>query len=77
MTANGWFQIALFLALIFAVTKPLGIFMAQVFNREKTFMDVALRRSSGCSIELLASMRPTKCAGRNTRSLCFSSAWSR
>jgi len=43
MTANGWFQIALFLALIFAVTKPLGIFMAQVFNREKTFMDVALR----------------------------------
>ena len=43
MTANGWFQIALFLALILAVTKPLGLFMARVFNREKTFMDPALR----------------------------------
>jgi K+-transporting ATPase ATPase A chain len=43
MTINGWLQILLFLALIFAVTKPLGIFMARVFNREKTFMDPALR----------------------------------
>ena len=43
MTANGWVQILVFLALIFLVTKPLGIFMARVFNREKTFMDPALR----------------------------------
>ena len=43
MTANGWFQIALFLALILAVTKPIGVFMTRVFNREKTFMDPALR----------------------------------
>jgi len=43
MTANGWFQIALFMALILAVTKPLGVFMARVFNREKTFLDVVLR----------------------------------
>jgi len=43
MTANGWFQILLFLLLIFLVTKPLGIFMAKVFSREKTFMDPALR----------------------------------
>src|SRR4029077_10608814 len=43
MTANGWVQIALFLAHILAVTKPLGLFMARVFNREKTFMDLALR----------------------------------
>jgi len=43
MTANGWFQIVFFLALIFAVTKPLGIFMARVFNRESTFMDPVLR----------------------------------
>jgi len=43
MTANGWFQIALFLALILAVTKPLGVFMARVFNREKTFLDFLLR----------------------------------
>ena len=43
MTANGWFQILLFLALIFLITKPLGIFMTRVFNREKTFLDPVLR----------------------------------
>ena len=43
MTVNGWLQILFFLALIFAVTKPLGIFMARLFNREKTFMDLVLR----------------------------------
>jgi K+-transporting ATPase ATPase A chain len=43
MTANGWFQIALFLTLILAVTKPLGVFMARVFNREKTFLDPVIR----------------------------------
>src|SRR6201987_1352949 len=43
MSANGWFQILLFLLLVFLVTKPLGVFMARVFNREKTFMDPVLR----------------------------------
>ena len=43
MTANGWFQIALFLALILAATKPLGVFMTRVFNRERTFLDPLLR----------------------------------
>jgi potassium-transporting ATPase potassium-binding subunit len=43
MTINGWLQIFVFLALIFAVTKPLGIFMTRVFSRERTFLDPALR----------------------------------
>jgi K+-transporting ATPase ATPase A chain len=43
MTANGWFQILLFLFVILLVTKPVGIFMARVFNREKTFLDPVLR----------------------------------
>ena len=43
MTVNGWFQILLFLALIFVVTKPMGVFMARVFNREHTFLDPILR----------------------------------
>jgi K+-transporting ATPase ATPase A chain len=43
MTANGWLQILLFLALVFLVTKPLGVFMARVFSREKTFMDPVMR----------------------------------
>jgi K+-transporting ATPase ATPase A chain len=43
MTLNGWLQIVVFLALIFAVTKPMGIFMARVFSRERTFLDPVLR----------------------------------
>ena len=43
MTANGWFQIGLYLFVILLVTKPIGVFMAQVFNREKTLFDFALR----------------------------------
>src|SRR5262252_550852 len=43
MTLNGWLQILLFLVLVFLVTKPLGVFMARVFNREKTFLDPILR----------------------------------
>jgi potassium-transporting ATPase potassium-binding subunit len=43
MTANGWFQILLFLGLVLLVTKPLGVYMTRVFNRERTFMDLVLR----------------------------------
>jgi potassium-transporting ATPase potassium-binding subunit len=43
MTANGWVQILGFLALIFVVTKPLGVFMARVFGRERTFLDPVAR----------------------------------
>jgi potassium-transporting ATPase potassium-binding subunit len=43
MTLNGWLQILFFAVLILAVTKPLGIFMMHVFNRERTFLDPILR----------------------------------
>ncbi len=43
MTINGWLQIAVFLFLIFAATKPLGVLITRVFNREKTFLDPLLR----------------------------------
>jgi K+-transporting ATPase ATPase A chain len=43
MTINGWLQIFVFLALIFAVAKPLGVFMTRVFSRERTFLDPVLR----------------------------------
>jgi K+-transporting ATPase ATPase A chain len=43
MTANGWFQILVFFVTILAITKPMGIFMVRVFNREKTFLDSILR----------------------------------
>jgi K+-transporting ATPase ATPase A chain len=43
MTANGLLQIGFFLLVIFLLTKPLGVFMARVFNREKTFLDPIFR----------------------------------
>ncbi|HEX6803814.1 MAG TPA: potassium-transporting ATPase subunit KdpA [Terriglobales bacterium] len=43
MTANGWFQILLFFALVVLLTKPLGKFMTRVFNRQRTFLDPVLR----------------------------------
>jgi K+-transporting ATPase ATPase A chain len=43
MTINGWLQIAFFLLLVFVVTRPMGVFMARVFSREKTFLDPVLK----------------------------------
>src|SRR4030095_8064250 len=43
MTGNGWLQILLFLAVVLAVTRPLGRFLTRVFNRERTWLDPALR----------------------------------
>jgi K+-transporting ATPase ATPase A chain len=43
MTTNGWIQIAVFLAVILVITKPLGIFMAAVFGGKRTFLDPLVR----------------------------------
>ncbi|MFP5513171.1 MAG: potassium-transporting ATPase subunit KdpA [Alphaproteobacteria bacterium] len=38
MTVNGWIQILVFLALVVAVTRPLGGFMTRVFTGERTLL---------------------------------------
>ena len=43
MTAVGVAQILLFFALILATTKPLGMFMARVFEGERTFLHPLFR----------------------------------
>jgi len=43
MTTNGWIQIVVFLAVLLAITKPLGVFMAKVFSSQRTFFDPAVR----------------------------------
>jgi K+-transporting ATPase ATPase A chain len=43
MSANGCFQIGFFLLVILLITKPVGVFLAQVFSGEKTFLDRLLR----------------------------------
>jgi len=42
MTLNGWLQIALFFGLILLLAKPMGIYLANVFERRKTFLDPVL-----------------------------------
>jgi K+-transporting ATPase ATPase A chain len=43
MTAIGVYQILFFFAIIVAVTKPLGLFMARVFQGERTFVHPVVR----------------------------------
>ena len=43
MTANGWFQICIFFLLVLACAKPLGTYMARVFERQRTFADPVFR----------------------------------
>src|SRR5262245_14873306 len=42
MTGPGLLQIALYVLLLFALTKPLGAYMARVFEGERTFLDPVL-----------------------------------
>ena len=43
MTANGLLQIGLFFLVILALTKPIGAFMARLFEGERTFLHPVLR----------------------------------
>ena len=43
MTANGWIQIAIFCAVVIAVTRPLGGYMTRIFNGERTLLSPVLR----------------------------------
>ena len=43
MTAIGWIQIALYCAIIIAITKPLGGYMTRVFTGERTLLSPVLR----------------------------------
>jgi potassium-transporting ATPase potassium-binding subunit len=42
MSLNGWLQIALFIALILLLAKPMGSYMTRVFERRRTWLDPIL-----------------------------------
>ena len=42
MTLNGWLQIALFIALILLLAKPMGAYMTRVYERRRTWLDPVL-----------------------------------
>ena len=39
MTANGWFQLAFFMVALLALAKPLGSYMARVFDNRPCGLD--------------------------------------
>jgi potassium-transporting ATPase potassium-binding subunit len=43
MTAIGWLQAIFFFLIVLALTKPLGLYMARVFNGERTWLTPVLR----------------------------------
>jgi K+-transporting ATPase ATPase A chain len=48
MSVFGWIQLALFIILLFLLTKPVGIYLTRVLDPEgKTFLDAALRPVEG------------------------------
>ena len=52
MTPNGLLQILLFFAVLLALIKPLGTYMARVFAGEWTFLDPVLRPVEGAIYRL-------------------------
>lgn len=65
MTENGWFQIGLYVLILFLITKPVGIFLARVFEHEKTILDPLLRPVERliyrvCGVEESKEMRWTE-----------------
>jgi K+-transporting ATPase ATPase A chain len=68
MTANGIFQILLFIAVIIALAKPVGTFMAKVFAGERTWLHRILRPVETavyklCGIDETAEQTWTRYAG--------------
>ena len=43
MSANGWFQFAVFSAILLASVRPVGIYLARVLEGERTWLDPVLR----------------------------------
>jgi len=43
MTLNGWVQIALFCAVVIALTRPFGLYMTRVFTGERVFLSPLFR----------------------------------
>ena len=68
MTANGILQILLFIAVVIALAKPLGAFMAKVFAGERTWLHRVLRPVETaiyklCGIDEAAEQHWTRYAG--------------
>ncbi|MFT4111997.1 potassium-transporting ATPase subunit KdpA [Silvibacterium sp.] len=57
MTANGWLQILLLLAVVVVLMRPLGLYIAAVFEGRKTFLDPVIRPIEGLVYRLCGVKR--------------------
>ena len=64
MTLNGWIQIALYFGCFCLTVKPLGRYMTDVFDGERTFLSfICCARSSAPSTRSAASTRTKSSTG--------------
>ncbi|HEV2618402.1 MAG TPA: potassium-transporting ATPase subunit KdpA, partial [Acidobacteriaceae bacterium] len=42
MTSNGWLQIGVFFATVLLAAKPMGLYLARVYERQGTWLDPVL-----------------------------------
>ena len=47
MTIYGWLQAGIFFAIVLALTKPIGVYMARVFGGERTFLSPVFAGAEG------------------------------
>jgi K+-transporting ATPase ATPase A chain len=59
MTVNGWIQIVVYCAIVLALVKPLGWYMARVFNGERTFLSPVLQPVEG-ALYRIAGIDPAR-----------------
>ncbi|HEY7306573.1 MAG TPA: potassium-transporting ATPase subunit KdpA [Bryobacteraceae bacterium] len=60
MTPNGLLQIAVFFLIILAVAKPMGVFMARLFEGKKTFLHPILRPVESLTYRLVGINETTE-----------------
>ena len=77
MTVNGWLQIALFVAVVAALTKPVGRYIAIVFGGQRTWLDRVMRPIergvyTACRIDPKREMRWTEYAAALLSFSCVS-----
>src|SRR5579863_6356598 len=60
MTPNGLLQIAVYFLIIVAAAKPMGIFMARLFEGKKTFLHPVLRPAEALIYKLVGVNETTE-----------------
>jgi len=66
MNAYSWVQLIFYMVVLIALAKPLGSFMAKVYQGERTFLDPVVRPLENL-IYRLSGVKPSlKWTGRST-----------